>query len=117
MMVHHLVAFAFIGPPPGAIGRSADQYQINHIDGSRANNRPQNLDWVTPKENKQHAARMGLTARGERHGLAVLTRRRVRAIRRRLGLGERQRDIARRFRISSETVSDIHNGRTWRHVA
>ena len=117
IMVHHLVAFAFVGPPPGPIGRGKDEYQINHLDASPPNNRWSNIEWVTPAENHAHAVRAGLHPRGERHALAVLTRRRVRAIRRRLGLGERQRDIARRFGISSPTVSDIHNGRTWRHVA
>ncbi len=117
IMVHHLVAAAFIGPAPGPIGRGADEYQINHLDGSRANNRPSNIEWVTPKENHAHAARMGLKARGEGHGNAVLTAARVRDIRTRIRGGETHRAIALDEGISRPTVTAINNGRVWRHVA
>ena len=40
--VHRLVAKAFLAPPP-----SEKHTQVTHIDGDRANNRPDNLNWVT----------------------------------------------------------------------
>ena len=40
--VHRLVAKAFLPPPP-----SDEHTQVMHIDGDRANNRPDNLKWVT----------------------------------------------------------------------
>ena len=40
--VHRLVAKAFLEPPP-----SEKHTIVNHIDGDRANNRPDNLKWVT----------------------------------------------------------------------
>ena len=40
--VHRLVAKAFLEPPP-----SEKHTIVNHIDGDRANNRPENLKWVT----------------------------------------------------------------------
>ena len=48
--VHRLVAQAFLEPPP-----SEKHTEVNHIDGDRANNRPDNLKWVTPSERIRHA--------------------------------------------------------------
>ena len=45
--IHRLVAEAFIGTiPPG--------WEVNHLDGDPANNSLDNLEIVTPKQNKQH---------------------------------------------------------------
>lgn len=60
--VHQLVATAFVGPKP------APGHEVNHEDGVKANNRSDNLTWMTPLENQQHATRTGLKASGERHG-------------------------------------------------
>lgn len=50
--VHRLVAAAFHGE-----GGALD---VNHIDGNKVNNRPENLEWVTRSENMFHAQRAGL---------------------------------------------------------
>lgn len=56
--VHHLIAYAFLGPRPSPL------HEIDHIDGGKydkLNNRPENLQWVTKKENMKrfHAQRTG----------------------------------------------------------
>ena len=50
--VHRLVAKAFIP-------RTKNRDIVNHIDGNRTNNRIENLEWVTPKENVIHSSKFG----------------------------------------------------------
>ncbi|MBA3483041.1 MAG: HNH endonuclease [Pirellulales bacterium] len=59
--VHRLVAAAFIGPCP-------DECEVNHKDGSPPNNDPANLEYVTHRENMQHAASLGRQSRPPKHG-------------------------------------------------
>lgn len=48
--VHRLVCAAFNGAP------ESSSMQVDHINMNRSDNRPENLEWVTGKENKRRAS-------------------------------------------------------------
>jgi hypothetical protein len=47
-IVHRLIALTFIPNPE-------NKKEVNHLDGNKLNNKPDNLAWVTRSENTRHA--------------------------------------------------------------
>ena len=107
--IHILVAEAFIG---------IREYElvINHKDGNKLNNCVENLEYVSFKENCEHAARTGLTAKGERHGHSRLKEQQIKEIRELADKGVSQYEIARRFNTRQGWVSRIVNRKVWTHL-
>jgi hypothetical protein len=87
------------------------------LDGHKANNCPDNLEWGTPKENADDRDRHGTTARGERNGGGgKLTNDAVARIKRQLLEGATQKAIAREFGVSQGMIWFIKSGRQWAHI-
>jgi hypothetical protein len=72
--VHRLMLEAFFGPPPGKRDGA-------HGNGKRRDNRLENLEWKTRRENLADRDRHGTHQRGLRGNGAKLTLEQVRAIR------------------------------------
>lgn len=113
--VHRIVCRAWHGPPP------TPDHEVNHIDGDKLNNHPDNLEWVTHRENLQHAWSTGLTPPpprplGEEHHSAKLTRESVLELRRLWRAGWTSPQLAARYGISQRSAYSAATGRTWKHV-
>ena len=95
--VHRLVAEAFI---PRIEGKNI----VNHIDGNKLNNRVDNLEWVTPQENTQHASSLGLLVTPpERTQVAIRSRQRKI---RNLDTGELFESITK----AAQAIGGLHGG-------
>lgn len=113
--IHRLVAQMFIENPY--------QYtDINHIDGNKLNNHYTNLEWVTPKQNSEHAWKNGLIgkthARGENHPCSKLTWNEVNKIRDIYSTGKyTTRKLAEMFGLKGHrAIVSIINYQTWKKV-
>lgn len=112
--VHRLVAEAFIP-------NKNNKPDVNHIDGNKANNRFENLEWCTESENLKHSFELGLSKakNGEEHPLAILTEKDVIEIRNRYvkrcrtnGTGA----LAKEYGVSQDAIYDIVSYRSWKGV-
>lgn len=107
---HRLVWRHLNGPIP-------DGMTVNHKNGIKTDNRPENLDLATPSEQQRHALhvlKVGRTdQRGNRNAMAKLTPEAVESIRARRAKGERLRSIAKDFGVTDRTISKIALGQRW----
>lgn len=100
------------GPPPSPTHHAAHSCGRGD-EGCVA---PAHLRWATPAENEGDKFLHGTSNRGERHGCAKLTEQEARQI---LSMKGRylQREIAEMFGVERTTISLIHSGKLWAHLA
>lgn len=92
-------------------------YVVNHIDYNKVNNFYKNLEWVTAGQNILHNKKTLRGAFGESQKDSKLTNDDdVVLIRNLMKDGVKQRVIAKNFKVSPTTISDIKKGRKWSHV-
>lgn len=109
-LIHRLMAIAFISNP-------LDKKFINHINGIKADNRLENLEWVTHKENMQHAHKTGLNParKGVKHHGAKLDNEDIKLIR---FLKDKvtKSDLGYCFDVTRQQVHHITSYNQWRHI-
>lgn len=101
--VHRLVAQTFIPNPE-------NKPQVNHKDGNKLNNHVNNLEWVTNKENINHAEKFGLRTHEN-----VLKIEQVKEIKKLFGIKSMQ-ELAEMYNVSLSCIKHIHAGHTWKNV-
>lgn len=104
---HRLVCEAIWLQKPG-------RTDVNHKDGNKANNHPDNLEWVTPSQNRIHAYDIGLQPKGENHGRAKIPNEAVEFIRNNLIPRHPEfggAALGRKFGLSRSQVNRIFNGK------
>lgn len=105
--VHQLVADAFHGPCPAGL-------QVRHLNGNPKDNRPENLKYGTAKENAEDRMRHGTYLGGSNHPGAKLTGGQAAQIRHRRRCGEKVKDLAADFRVSTSTIESIIYGKSYK---
>jgi hypothetical protein len=110
LQIHRLVCETFIP-------NIENKPQVNHINGIITDNKTENLEWCTASENQIHAYKIlkKSVKNGSKNGMAKLTEDQVKKIKY-SHLGLYQRDIAKIYKVSDATISDIKRGRIWKHV-
>lgn len=114
--VHRVVCEAWHGPAPGPVGCGSGMWQVNHIDGNKLNNHPENLEWITQSRHVIHSQESGLAPLGEGHHSAKLTTQDVAKIAARIEAGEADSAIAKDFPVARRSVRSIRMGESWRQV-
>jgi hypothetical protein len=110
-LIHRLVAAAFIPNPD-------NKPYINHKDGHKLNNKLENLEWCTHKENICHAVAMQLKPSmkgGSNYWNCKLTTDQIYELMR-VKDTMTVYELAEKFNVTHVNISAILNGKTWSHI-
>lgn len=104
-LVHRLVALAFLGPCPAG-------QEVNHKNYDKADNRVENLEYLTRSENLCHRVSAGI-GRGERNGQAKLQAKDVLTIREEHQMGRGYKQLGKKYGVTWGAIRNIIKKRTW----
>jgi len=109
--LHRLIAIHFIPNPE-------NKPEINHKDGNKLNNRIDNLEWCTSKENRRHAFDIGLQVgrSGEKHHNCKLTEKQILEIVELRKNGVSQKEVAKLYGVHKNHITRISCGTRWNSI-
>jgi hypothetical protein len=104
--IHRVVAEAFCKRPAFA-------NEVNHKNGDKSDNRADNLEWVTRKQNVAHSISvLGNDNRGHKSPVAKLSEASVAEIRLLSAGGETGISLSKKYGVSRATISLVINNKT-----
>lgn len=109
--LHRLVLETFVGPCPEGM-------ECRHFpDRNPANNRLENLQWGTKKENAADRKVHGTDRLGERNNKAKFTADQIKTMRQEYAEGMAIIALARKYKVAFNAMWSIIRRVTWKHIA
>lgn len=116
VFIHRLVAITFIPNP--------NNYpQVNHKDGNKENNNVENLEWCSPKQNIEHAIKLGLIyhLKGVECNQSRLRRKDILYLRKLYKPSKKFKHglltkLAKQFNVSRHTIKNAINYNTYKNI-
>jgi hypothetical protein len=108
--IHRLVAIAFLDNPE-------NKKCVNHKNGNKEDNRVENLEWATYKENQNHAYDNNLAKSGEACTSSKLTLKQVKEIRARYKKGViTYVELGEIYGVKKQQIERIINNKRWKRA-
>lgn len=107
--VHSMVLETWSGPRP-------KDFEASHLNGIKTDNRLSNLKWCSRSENQFHRVAHGTDNRGEKHPLAILSKKDFPAILRLIERGKTQKEVGEIFGVCTGSINSFLKGRSWKNI-